>query len=215
MNRYKLSIIIPTYNQADKITIGFDSIPAEPLIETIVINDGSTDDTFEVVHQYIADHPEKDIKLIGWWENRGVQYACNAGYDHAKGEYMVILGSDGDYFLPGVLDRAVFEWLDGTDLVFFDIKDNTGHVRKLRPATVAKYPGSTKFMRRAFVGNIRCPVERRRAEDVVFTRQLLTKRPTMRFTNTVVKHYNYPREGSLTWNARHGVTNSIGFPVNE
>lgn len=212
--RYKLTVIIPTYNQPELIKIGLDSIPAHLPIQTLVVNDGSTDATPDIVRKYMHEHPDKNITLLSYSTNKGVSYAVNMGLDRAEGEYIVLLASDGDYFLPGILEKALNEWLDGTDLIFYDIIDNTKHIRRLRPGREMHYPGSVKFMRREFVDNIRCPLERRRAEDVVFTDGLLAKNPTKKFTNTIAKHYNYPRVGSLTWNARHGVTDRIGNPLN-
>lgn len=208
---YALTVIIPTYNQANNIHIGLDSIPADPRIEIIVINDGSTDGTAEVVHDYMQKHKNKCINLVSFSDNRGVSSAVNAGLDRARGEYEVVLGSDGDFFYPGVIQKALDLWLPtNKDLIYFDIIDNTGHIRKLSPKTKVKYVGSVKFMKRSFVGETRCPLERRRAEDTVFSSQLFAKNPTEYYTHTIVKHYNYPREGSLTWNARHGVTDRFG-----
>lgn len=212
--KYKLTVVMPTYNQPELIKISLDSIPAGLPIQTIVVCDGCTDATPDVVRKYMHAHPDKNITLVSYATNKGVSYALNAGFDRAEGEYVVILASDGDYFLPGTLEKAINEWLDGTDLVFYDIIDNNKHVRHLCPGKEQHYPGSVKFMRRAFLADTRCPLERRRAEDVVFTDKLLHKRPTKKFTNTIVKHYNYPRVGSLTWNARHGVTDRIGQPLN-
>ena len=209
-NDKKLTILIPTYNQADKITIGLDSIPADDRIEIIVINDGSTDNTSEVVRNYIGNHIDKNILLLGWEENKGVSYALNTGYDNAHGEYIVVLGSDGDYFLPDTIRMALDLWLKDYDLIYFDVIDNTGHIRHLSPKTVNKYVGSTKFMRKTFIDNIRCPLDRKRAEDVIFNKKLQAKNPKQFFLNKVVKHYNFPREGSLTWNARHGITDKFG-----
>lgn len=213
MKNLKLSVVIPAFEQQDKIEIGLNSIPVDSRIETIVVDDGSKDHTKKVVEQYIKSHPEKNIRLYGWKENRGVSAAVNKGLDESQGEYVVILGSDGDYFLPKTLEMAMNIYLNNYDLVFFDLIDNNKHIRKLNPQTAKKYVGTTKFMRRDFIEDIRCPLERRRAEDVVFTQKLLAKKPTMFFTHKVMKHYNYPREGSLTWNARHGVTDSIGNPI--
>ena len=211
--KYKLTVIIPTFEQAERIHIGLDSIPADPRVEILVIDDGSQDGTSDVVRQYMENHPDKDIRLLGWDKNKGVSYAVNEGLDNAQGEYVVLLGSDGDFFLKGKITEVLDNWLDGADLVFYDLVDNNGHIRRLNGRTMAKYPGAVKFMRREFVGNTRCPVERRRAEDVIFTKELLEKKPHPKFIHQVIKHYNYPREGSLTWNARHGITDSIGNPL--
>lgn len=206
--KHKITVIIPTYNQQDNIHIGLDSLPSG--VEIIVVDDGSTDETLETVLNYKLAHPEKHITIISFAENKGVSFAINAGLDKATGEYIVLLGSDGDYFLPETFDY-IQEFLNGYDLVYFDIIDNSKHIRHLSPKTVNKYVGAVKFMKRSFIGDIRCPTNRRRAEDVIFNSKLQAKHPKSYFTNKVLKHYNYPRVGSLTWNARHGVTDAFGF----
>ena len=52
-------------------------------------------------------------------------------------------------------------------------------------------------MKRTFIGDTRCPLEKKAGEDYVFYQELLKKNPTEKFTGKIVKHYNYPREGSL------------------
>jgi glycosyltransferase involved in cell wall biosynthesis len=60
----KLSIIIPLYNQEYLIIKALESIKAGFDIETIVIDDGSSDNSFNVVLDYIENHPEKNIILL-------------------------------------------------------------------------------------------------------------------------------------------------------
>lgn len=206
---------MPLYNQEELFSIGLDSIPADPRVETIVIDDGSTDHSRENVEKYIQEHPEKNIKLLGWADNRGVSAALNEGLDNATGKYVVFLASDGDYFLDGKITKALDMWLTKDyDMVFFNIIRNNGSVSRLNRTTTRKYVGSTKFIKRSFIGNTRFSLNYRRAEDVIFTYALLEKEHTEMFTNEVIKHYNYPRKGSLTWNARHGITDPRGFPIN-
>lgn len=211
----KLTVIIPTYNQQKHIHIGLDSIPADDRIETIVVDDGSTDDTFDTVHKYMKEHKDKKISLIGLAENSGVSVALNKGLDAARGEYVVLLGSDGDYFYKNALTRAIDKWFDGTDLIYFDMLDNRGDRRRLTPKTKYQHTGSVKFMRREFIGKTRNPINYRRREDNIFFDLLMAKHPTEKFTNKVIKHYNYPRKGSLSWNAYHGITDKKGFPLDE
>lgn len=209
--RCSLTVVMPTYNQAKNIHIGLDSIPAHPLIDVIVVNDGSEDSTKEVVEEYIEKHPDKRIRIDGWNKNKGVSYAVNRGLDLAQGDYVVLLGSDGDYFMRGFLEKSLPLLNKGYDLIFFDLIDNNKHIRRLNPTTINKYVGAVKFMRRKFIGDTRCPINKRRAEDVDFAQALYLKKPKSYFTHQIGKFYNYPRQGSLTWNARHGVTNEFGF----
>ena len=159
-----------------------------------MIDDCSTDDTLEVVRTYQYYSPQNIVVLYNS-VNMGVGFSVNKGLDNAQGEYIVLLGSD-DYFI----DLSVLDELDGTDLIYFDLITNDGTVFHLEPETKQLYCGSTKFIRRDFIGETRNP-EIRQAEDFYFYKSLLLKKPTEKYLNRVLKHYNYPREGSLTWNA--------------
>jgi glycosyltransferase involved in cell wall biosynthesis len=72
-------------------------------IEYVVVDDGSTDGSVEIVERY-ADR-------LAWWtaqENRGQVPAINLGFAHTTGEYMAYLNSD-DTLLPGAVSRMVAE----------------------------------------------------------------------------------------------------------
>lgn len=205
MNEIKISVIIPCYNQQDLVIKAIDSIPKRNDIEIIVIDDGSTDDTWNNLLAYRNQH-EDMINLIYLYnkENKGVAYTVNKGYDNAKGEYVVLLGSD-DYFYTEQFEEIIKE-LDGTDLVYFDMKVNNGDVWEINNDSKHVLVGSVKFMRREFIGNTRCE-NKPTGEDVSFYKELLSKNPTEKFTHLVVKHYNHPRENSLTDLVRKGVLN--------
>jgi len=171
-------------------------------IEIIVIDDCSTDKTLENLKEYTKQNPTQNIKVLHNEKNRGVGYTVNRGYDEATGEYMVLIGSD-DYFYTETFRDVMQNELDGTDLVYFDLRLNDGYVWNVDEKMKTQYCGSTKFMRREFVGDTRNP-EMRAREDYYFYQELLKKNPTEKFTHKVVKHYNFPREGSLTWIACNG-----------
>ncbi len=105
-----LSIIIPAYNAQDYIAACLRSVVVCPKdkinMECIVVNDGSSDDTKEIVHRYI----ERDsrIKLINK-ENGGVSDTRNYGLEYAVGTYIMFLDSDDrlsedawEYIVPAI-----------------------------------------------------------------------------------------------------------------
>lgn len=198
----KVTIIIPVYNQEKLVIKALESIPKRKDIEVIVIDDGSTDNTWEKVIKYKLENEDSmNLRALQNKENKGVGYTVNRGYDNAKGEYIVLLGSD-DYFYTDEFEKCIEE-LDGTDLIYFNLKLNDGYVWQLNEQTKRDYCGSTKFIKRDFLGKTRNP-ELRAREDWYFYLDLLAKNPTEKFTNLIVKHYNFPREGSLTWIACNG-----------
>ena len=199
----KISVCIPVYNQENLVIKALNSIPTRDDIEIIVIDDGSDDDTWNRLIQYRENHPEKNIVLLYNEENKGVAYTINRCYDVATGEYIVALGSD-DYFYKEEFEKIIDE-LDGTDLVYFDMKINNGDIWEINNDSKMVLVGSVKFIRREFMKDTRCSEEFKSGEDKYFYWRLLEKKPTEKFTHLVVKHYNHPREGSLTDLVRKGV----------
>lgn len=191
----KVSVVIPVYNQESLIERAIRSIPLRDDIEIIVVDDGSTDDTWNKLVTIGIELNDPNFIVLHNRKNMGVGYTVNRGLDIADGEYIVLLGSD-DYFYTDEFLKAM-EQLDGTDLVYFDLKVNDGSIFKLTEESKRNLCGSTKFMRKEFVGDTRNP-DIRQGEDWFFYDELLKKNPTERFTNLIVKHYNFPRKGSLT-----------------
>ncbi len=103
--KHKVSIIIPAYNAEKYIRQCISSVLLQdyPNIEVIVINDGSTDGTLDIIKQF------KDVFLINQ-NNSGVSAARNAGLRAATGDYIAFLDAD-DYWLPGKITTQV-EFLD-------------------------------------------------------------------------------------------------------
>ena len=196
MGNIKCTVIIPVYNQEKLIIKAIESIPKRSDIEIIVIDDGSTDKTWDNLLNYLKDDDRLNFVLLYNDENMGVAYTVNKGYDNASGEYVVLLGSD-DYFYTDKFEQALKE-LDGTDLIYFNLQINDGTVWRISEQNKDFYCGSVKFMRNKFMGDTRCPAEKRQAEDRVFYNELLKKKPTEKFTDITLKHYNFPRQNSLT-----------------
>lgn len=84
-SEYKVSVIIPVYNAEKTIKKAIDSVLAQSMnnIQIVVINDGSTDSTLNILQSY-ADL--KNLKLINQ-KNAGVSTARNNGIKNADGEF--------------------------------------------------------------------------------------------------------------------------------
>lgn len=89
----KISVIIPAYNSQEYIKDAIESIMRQTLkdIEIILVDDGSTDDTFKICKDYSL--MDKRIKVIHQ-ENKGISGARNTGIDNATGEYISFVDSD-------------------------------------------------------------------------------------------------------------------------
>lgn len=92
----KLSIIIPVYNASNYIETALQSIINQTItdIEVICINDGSTDNSSEIIEKYSSKYSY--IKLFNQ-ENSGVAIARNKGINEAKGKYIAFLDADDIY----------------------------------------------------------------------------------------------------------------------
>jgi Glycosyl transferase family 2 len=96
------SVIIPVYNRANLVGSALDSVLAQDFsdYELIVVDDGSTDQTAEVIGRYAAEHPGRIISLRQ--SNGGPGAARNTGIAAARGRYVAFLDSD-DLWFPWAL----------------------------------------------------------------------------------------------------------------
>ncbi len=100
------SIIIPCYNRAPQIIHTLKSLLEQTYqdFEIVVVDDGSTDNTKNVLKSYIE---KSQLKYI-YQENQGVSVARNKGSTHANGKYLIFLDSD---------DKVEKNWLKD----FYDV----------------------------------------------------------------------------------------------
>ena len=190
-----LTIIVPAYNEQDRIIRALNSVPRRPDIEVLIVDDGSTDQTYEVVHRYAESNRNLNIRIIRLSENKGLGNAKNVGYDNAKGDYINQLDAD-DWLYTSEYER-VMEQLDGTDMVYMDLSIESGDVWRVTENTKHLWCGGPlRFIRREFLGDSRCPVVKA-GEDWFLNEELQAKPHTDKFTGIVGYHYTFPREGSL------------------
>ncbi len=91
-----VSIVLPTYNRASLIERAIKSVIDQTIKdwELIVVDDGSTDNTFETVEEYISKY--ENIRYLKQM-NRRTPLAINAGIIASAGEFVTFLGSDDEY----------------------------------------------------------------------------------------------------------------------
>lgn len=105
---YQLSIIIPAYNCESSVERCIKSVLSQKIkytYEIIVINDGSTDNTHDVLNKF---ENIENIHIIEQ-KNKGFSGARNTGIDYATGRYLMFLDSDDEMLPNGInalLDRA-------------------------------------------------------------------------------------------------------------
>lgn len=161
----KLSIIVPVYNVLPYIRPCLDSLVGQTLqdYEIILIDDGSTDGTAQVLAEYAARYPEKIVcKRV---ENGGQGRARNIAIDMAKGEYLGFIDSD-DWIDPAMYEKLCKRAEEtGADVVVCDFLAKYSDGREeLLPACIQDHwlasAGSScnKIFRRSLVGDTRFAV---------------------------------------------------------
>jgi glycosyltransferase involved in cell wall biosynthesis len=101
---YNVCVLLPTYNNATTLGQVIEGV-AQFTRHIVVVNDGSTDNTAEILAQYdflqVVGYPQNVGK--GWALRQGLQYAAEKGY-----EYAITIDSDGQHYpedLPAFLDK--------------------------------------------------------------------------------------------------------------
>ena len=199
----KISLIMPNYNGEETLLRALDSMPRSQDIQLILLDDGSTDDSWKIITSWWSKNCDyyNPTSIIHRWEpNKGVATTMNLGFKLAEGDYIVSLSSD-DYYISDFDD--FMPYLDGkNDVIYFDLEVNDGSVWHVDKSSKSQYVGAVKFIRRGFLGNTRIP-DLKWHEDRPFSEQLYAKNPKEVFTGIVLKHYDWPRKGSLSWQANN------------
>lgn len=112
-----VSIILPAFNRAALLPRAIGSVfqQTEKNFELIVIDDGSTDNTFDVINSYIKSN--ENIRYVKQ-QNMKLPIALNVGIKLSAGKYITFLGSDDEYKPEHIRLRAEYlERHPGTDLL--------------------------------------------------------------------------------------------------
>nr|WP_321378141.1 glycosyltransferase family 2 protein [uncultured Bacteroides sp.] len=100
------SIITPVYNREDCILRCLESVTRQNLIniEHLIVDDGSTDKTLELVKKYSKNH--FDVTVFSFKKNKGVNAARNFAIKQCKKKYIIFLDSD-DYMCENALETIL------------------------------------------------------------------------------------------------------------
>ncbi|MCD8390846.1 MAG: glycosyltransferase [Firmicutes bacterium] len=216
----KISVIVPAYNCAAYIEKCIDSLldMNRGDLEIIVVNDGSTDETYDKILKYAGK-----IIVIDK-QNGGAASARNSGLSVARGEYILFCDSDDYYDKNAVETLLKYAEESGADIVragyrvvYSDGGEKLPKNRFTENETVEKadfkervYPyfingimlntTCAALYRRSIIDGIRFRTDMKTGEDAVFNIEAFTRAQRVMFVSNVC--YNYVRvSGSLTGNA--------------
>lgn len=167
----QISVVIPLYNKVAEIERTLCSVVEQSLAprEIIVVDDGSTDGSAEVVESLIAKYAEYNIRLIRQ-ENRGVSVARNRGISEATGEFVALLDGD-DMWLSGYIAEVcrlmtyypdadaystAFYIVNGKRRTAALVPTTEGYINPAEEALQGRYPiiPSTATLRRSAIERI-------------------------------------------------------------
>lgn len=216
----EVSIIVPVYNVEKYLSFCLDSLVNQTFkdIEIICVNDGSTDNSTEVLEHYAGF--DKRIKIINK-ENGGLSSARNAGLDAATGKYIAFVDSD-DFVSHFLVERAYnfvqkknadfaafgFDYVVGNSLKLYesgfsfpkslvgkcvyetDLNEN--FYTKIHPTAWCKFY-SAKLIQN---NNLRF-CEDIIFEDLPFAAEVYLSANRMVYTNLPLYYYRAERQGSI------------------
>ena len=221
-NEPLISIVVPAYNMEQFINTCIESILDQfyQNWEMIIVNDGSTDHTEEICHQYVSS--DKRIKVYSRM-NGGASSAKNTGLKHVNGELLCFLDAD-DWYDKNFLSYMSQELLNyQADIVMcdFSIQGKAEHqyVEELleEPDIINGFiegkitkRTTNKMYRMSLVKDIQFPDGRDLVEDGVWTTNVLERCRRMRIIPDPLYHVRI-REGSITRRRRRKENEVVGY----
>ena len=114
------SVVAPVYNESQTLPEFYRRLVAvmdstDYPFEIILVNDGSRDNSLEVMHQ-LRDHDPR-VKILSFSRNFGHQLAITAGADYAAGDAVIVIDSDLQD-PPETILELIAEWQKGNDVVY-------------------------------------------------------------------------------------------------
>jgi glycosyltransferase involved in cell wall biosynthesis len=152
MDNPLVSIIIPTYNRAHLINETLDSILLQTYVnwECIIIDDGSTDGSGDVIGAYVKKDSRFQYKHRPKHRLKGANACRNYGFEISKGEYIHFFDSD-DIIKPSILKESIPLLTPNIDFVFFNYQ---GFYKEIKNSTYTQNNDSKEPLLDYFSGKI-------------------------------------------------------------
>ncbi|RKU25253.1 glycosyl transferase [Candidatus Poribacteria bacterium] len=111
-----VSVIIPAYNEENTIRQVLETVQSLPLeVQIIVVNDGSTDNTFHILEELKAD---SELTVVQNKVNRGKGFAIRSGIQYVKGDIVVIQDADMELSPNDLVHLVEPLKIDGVQVVY-------------------------------------------------------------------------------------------------
>ncbi|WP_418465497.1 glycosyltransferase family 2 protein [Frisingicoccus sp.] len=133
----KISVIIPIYNGEKYVYKCLDSVRKQTFqnIEIVIVNDGSTDGTKEILERFVEQNSNLVIKIINK-KNEGLPQARKTGVEHSEGEYIGFLDVD-DWIEPDMyFEMAKEAQVSNADVVCCGIQMDYANKTKVMPRDI-------------------------------------------------------------------------------
>ncbi len=152
------TVVIPVYEAEKYICRAMDSVYRQTFkdYELIVVDNGATDNSYNIVKEFIDNHKDADIKCIRLEKNKGISGGRNAGINAAQGKFIALLDAD-DYWEKNKLEEVAKAIEKNSDKdVFWHWENQVGEKEK-RVARFRKVDNSTPYMDLLLNGNCLSP----------------------------------------------------------
>ena len=202
------SVIMPVYNCENYLKEAIDSVINQTLnferyVQLVIIDDGSTDNSLEIINQYKKEYPNNIVVISK--KHEGVSHSRNLGMAHAIGKYISFLDSD-DYLSKNALKHvnALFKKhhkkVDVISLLikYFEMENSSHELRYKfkgnKILDINKHPNypqisvSSTFIKRSVIRDISFNNDLICGEDILFVNQVLLKRKKI-LTTDVATYY--------------------------
>jgi glycosyltransferase involved in cell wall biosynthesis len=127
---HNISVVIPVFNEEDslpelfkRLSILNDSRPDKYRFEFLLVNDGSSDNSLNLILHQAEEH--SSFKVLSFSRNFGHQAALLAGITYAKGDAVVAMDADLQD-PPEIIHELIAQWEAGSDVVYAERRQRNG-----------------------------------------------------------------------------------------
>lgn len=143
---HKVAVIIPAYNEEERISVVLEAVMQTSVVnEVIVVNDGSTDRTAEVVQRFSR------VRLIDKKKNEGKGAALMKGVGETSADILVFIDADLVGFTSAHVEDLVFPLLEDDDLLMTIGKFTGGRLRTDLSQSLVPFISGQRALRKSFL----------------------------------------------------------------